>query len=647
MTGGDGIYGGPYTNNNTISNNNVNYNYRGIRFDTSSYNTISNNTASFTSYQDDGIYLYDSHYNIVKDNVANYNNDNIVLVHSDYNILINNTANNAKNRGFWLWGSRGSDNNTITNNRAFNNTYGFYLSDSNNNTLTNNTAPSDTPAPNWICFYGFYLSSSNNNTLINNTVYKCEYGFEIISNSNYNILTNNILDYIHDGFVLSSSYNILTGNTASNIRAGNGFWIQGGGIFNRMFNNTAFPHPSLKYQGLGILMQDYWNNVTGGSVTDFETDYDLRAQKNYFRATNFTGPIKIATSVSGEFWYNNFTDSEIWLRTGPTPGLTYHVITRKLTSWTQSLMQWNDSFASAQQEVTYNITGLKPNTNYNIYNYSQFVKTLQTDDSGKLPGFNISLNSSDREIKVEESGYLTIEPILSYWDTSQGKWFTSDPLYVDPISGGNRQMNVTVNFKNSTTVNTCLITIFNSTMSYSNPTKSIPGTIWKLGSQMQCYGLWYMEYWMNPDKWNVSVNLSDSISISNFTSKNFTYNELYAWNDNITTNNINWAGLPGQKVNSSNAYPMMINNTGNTKLDININGNDFIGQYDSNYIIGVGNVSFGNTTPSFTFYNMSKTLQFMINLSVKQVKYVYFRSYIPKGFISQQYNNSINMSSIY
>jgi parallel beta-helix repeat protein len=217
----------------------------------------------------------------------------------------------------------------------------------------------------------------------------------------------------------------------------------------------------------------------------------------------------------------------------------------------------------------------------------------------------------------------------------------------NPISSGNVTTNVTVNITNSTYMHptdNCTVRIFNTSDSYSSPTIGpLPGRIQKSDSQWQCFCGWNMEYWQNPGPWNVSVKLTLWNGLNNFTSKNFTYGSLYAWNDNITTGCINWTGLPGQTVNSSNAYPMLINNTGNTKLNISINGSDFI---NGPYVIGVGNASFSNYTIN-TFYNLSKTPQFMINLSVLEVKYIYFRAYIPIGFISQQYNNSILMNQSY
>ncbi|MDI6826519.1 MAG: hypothetical protein QMD36_05050, partial [Candidatus Aenigmarchaeota archaeon] len=245
-----------------------------------------------------------------------------------------------------------------------------------------------------------------------------------------------------------------------------------------------------------------------------------------------------------------------------------------------------------------------------------------------------------------ENGVCTSGTLMI--DSIEIKPIDFPPDNVNPIAGGNVRMNVTVNITNSTHMdpnNPCTVRIFNATGSYSNPTLG-PwlGTIQKVGTQWQCFQGWEMEYWRNPGRWNVSVNLSLWTGVSNFTSKNFTYNSLYAWSDNVTI--INWTGLPGQTVNSSNSYPMLVNNTGNMELDIEINGSDFIGQSNPSYVIGIKNASFSNTTPPSTFYSLTKTPQFMISLGVREVKYIYFRAYLPVGFISQYYNNNIVMSSV-
>jgi len=236
------------------------------------------------------------------------------------------------------------------------------------------------------------------------------------------------------------------------------------------------------------------------------------------------------------------------------------------------------------------------------------------------------------------ANYLTVEStILSFLD--QGKWIES--VNVPPIAGGNRQMNVTVIVKNSTTINTCSIRIFNSSGSYSNPTIGpLSGTFRTVGSQIQCYRLWDMEYWRNSGQWNVSVSLSDTVS--NFTSKNFTYASLVSLDINVST--IDFSGYPGDRVNSINSYPLGINNTGNTVLTVSINGTDFIGQTDANYKIRVNNITYSKDKSVFTQLMSNQQLVYS-NLYPKDNKPIYFNMSIPIGYLNQNYQNNININA--
>jgi len=236
------------------------------------------------------------------------------------------------------------------------------------------------------------------------------------------------------------------------------------------------------------------------------------------------------------------------------------------------------------------------------------------------------------------ANYLTVEStILSFLD--QGKWIES--VNVPPIAGGNRQMNVTVIVKNSTTINTCSIRIFNSSGSYSNPTIGpLSGTFRTVGSQIQCYRLWDMEYWRNSGQWNVSVSLSDTVS--NFTSKNFTYASLVSLDINVST--IDFSGYPGDRVNSINSYPLGINNTGNTVLTVSINGTDFVGQTDANYKIRVNNITYSKDKSVFTQLMSNQQLIYS-NLYPKDNKPIYFNMSIPIGYLNQNYQNNININA--
>ena len=126
----------------------------GIRV-TSSYNTVSGNTATGNSYA--GILLSSSSGNTLS---GNTNFGILLYPSSNGNTLSGNTAT-GNIVGIYLYSS--SNGNTISSNTATGNIYGIYLSSSSDNTLSGNTATSNT-------IYGIVLSStSNGNTIFLNT----------------------------------------------------------------------------------------------------------------------------------------------------------------------------------------------------------------------------------------------------------------------------------------------------------------------------------------------------------------------------------------------------------------------------------------------------------------------------------------------
>jgi hypothetical protein len=216
---------------------------------------------------------------------------------------------------------------------------------------------------------------------------------------------------------------------------------------------------------------------------------------------------------------------------------------------------------------------------------------------------------------------------------------------VNPIENSTRTMNVTVNVTNSTALDKCVIRIFNSTDSYSDPTITpFLGSIRLIDSQTQCFGEWGMEYWRNPGDWNVSVDLNLTIGTSNFTSETFTYNELISAIPNVTF--INFTGLPGQTVNSTSAYPLSIKNGGNVKVNVSMNGTDFVGETDPSYVIDVSNVGY-NESESGNFVSLTHDYSLVFSfLNPAEERYLYFRAYVPLGFKAQFYNNTIDIKRV-
>ena len=144
-----------------------------------------------------GIFLHDSGYNEITNNIANSNgNSGIRLdyIKSNNNNLTNNTANSNGDSGIFLFWS--SNNNTLTGNTANSNEDGIGLFGP-SNTLTGNTANSNTQ-------YGIYFCEADANNVSCNWVQNNGVnGFRLCDGS-----TGNTIE--HNNIVVNGVYNSMT-----------------------------------------------------------------------------------------------------------------------------------------------------------------------------------------------------------------------------------------------------------------------------------------------------------------------------------------------------------------------------------------------------------------------------------------------------
>ena len=290
--------------------------------------------------------------------------------------------------GVYITGTN-ARNNTIINCNITHFYNGIYLFYTNNHTIINNLISNNQGSP---CasgnYWGIRLRDSENNSIINNTIFSngevppCSHGgsggIKLDEGSSGNQIINNNVSFNTQG-------------TGINLD------LQSGGT---LINNNV----NSNWIGISLGSQEYSSNkIIGGFVKNNGLkDLNLGTVKN----TNFSmvgglEKIEFYDTCAYDNWfnYNDATENEIWLKTCVN---TFSItITRKLISWTQSLMQWNDS-AFSSVTARYNINGLNPNKYYNIYDNSVLAYTLQTDSDGILPTFTIYL-SSEHEIKVQET----------------------------------------------------------------------------------------------------------------------------------------------------------------------------------------------------------------------------------------------------
>lgn len=223
------------SSSNTITGNTCNNSRYGIYVNTSNNNTIAGNTCSNNSRY--GIYLYRTSNNVVTRNTCNNNRGGIYMsgsssIGNNNNSITGNTCSNNNDYGIYL----NSDNNTITGNTYNNNGDGIYLAGSNNNTITGNTCNNGNR--------GIDMRNSDNNTIAGNTYNNDGYGIFVYESSNNTITGNTCIrgtgqssDYTSDQYTIylygtDNNYNLIANN---NIMGKN--YVSDGGTSNTFVNN--------------------------------------------------------------------------------------------------------------------------------------------------------------------------------------------------------------------------------------------------------------------------------------------------------------------------------------------------------------------------------------------------------------------------
>jgi parallel beta-helix repeat protein len=201
-----GIYIYPSSNCNSIVGNNITENNNGgINLWGSSGNNIVGNDITNSYY---GIDLQYSSGNIISgNNITNNNYDGISLSYSSGNIISGNNIA-ANNQGIDLFHSSSS---IISGNNITNNDDGIHIWYSSKNSMAGNTITANSGV-------GISLSeSSNNNSISGNNLRNNYGGIGLGSSSNNTLTRNNITNNSYYGFSLSySSGNIISGNNITN-----------------------------------------------------------------------------------------------------------------------------------------------------------------------------------------------------------------------------------------------------------------------------------------------------------------------------------------------------------------------------------------------------------------------------------------------
>jgi len=196
---------------NSFFGNNITVNAdTGIRLDSSSDSTISENNISKNSY---GIYLwYSSNITVSENNIAENSLDGILLISSNENTILSNEFYSNSKAGINLQSSSGNTIQKNTNFSGYDSQYGIILwIYSDRNTVSENIL-----SPFW---RGIAMGYSDGNRILNNTVSNThETGIEIQQICNNTIIANNVVSNgsLHGISIMSESeatrYNVIQSN---------------------------------------------------------------------------------------------------------------------------------------------------------------------------------------------------------------------------------------------------------------------------------------------------------------------------------------------------------------------------------------------------------------------------------------------------
>ena len=313
-TGCSGIYlsNSGYGN---ISNNIILNNKEGIHLLDSNNNIISNNNVS--NNMGGGIYLegwwFACSGNVISNNtVLNNGKNGIDLFFVDNNVISNNTVLDNYRHGIYA----GGVNNVILNNNISNNGYsGIYLGGSNNAILNNTILNNGKNGGSIRDESGIYIYYVSNNVIANNTILYSNYGICIVD-SNYNTITSNNISnnrrqgiFSHDShnniisnnIVLNNNYGIQLGYSSSNTISNNNVSNNNYGIYLGDSNDNIITNNFVLNGTLGIYLGAYLHGSSNNTLygnTMTANTYNFGIDGYYI--SNFIHTIATNNTVDGK-----------------------------------------------------------------------------------------------------------------------------------------------------------------------------------------------------------------------------------------------------------------------------------------------------------------------------------------------------------
>jgi parallel beta-helix repeat protein len=560
-----GIYLSGDTNFNNVTNNTcVSNSGSGIVLNTASNNNfiIGNNVSSTSSY---GIYvLGNSNNNSLINNTAKSNSNNAISISSSSNnTLINNTALNNGVTGYSAGIAIGNSPKTTlidNNGTQGNDGSGIYVDSSRGSVLINNTGVSQISK-------GIYLSNSSNCTLTNNIgTSDSSYGIYILSGSNNNILTNQtgITNTGYGIYIRESTNNTFIMPTARTLGATGASRY---GVYIYLSNDTIFRDCI---------------NISGGTKDVYYANTTGNMNNTFINCSYTTSKetVQNNSELIRKWYYQayvNFTNS--------TPVENANVTAYNTSSITQFTEQTNASgWIQRQEIIEYNNTG-GTRSYYSNYTINASMAGYATDNN--IINFTISQNKLDDFFTLDGDTPPEITVVYNateMTDVSSGPIEGPVATYIlinftayDAQGFGNlNDSAVKINFSlagEEPRINSSCALLGDYDTNYANYTCNV--TMW---------------WWDAPGTWTINASIEDNEGNSGFNdSTTFALGETTGFLANATQ--LNWPEISPGAINQEANESILLNNTGNKQMSIEINATDLIGENNPAYALGAINFS--------------------------------------------------------
>ena len=214
--------------------------------------------------------------------------------------------------------------------------------------------------------------------------------------------------------------NYITHNNTASPAAS--YWIDLDSKSNNtyVYNNSIVSRITNAITPVGILINSKNNTVIGGifDINQFASDdveyYLLTSNSinNTFINTNFSELRGIRLGNYNVFNYSD--DGSLFVATNITSET--NTIGRIIYLWTQSNVTWSDNVSTTTTTSYYNVTGLTPSADYEVYVNADLNYSLTSDSNGQLSLFSVPLTTTSQTIKVL---YIEPPPVNYYVNVSQ------------------------------------------------------------------------------------------------------------------------------------------------------------------------------------------------------------------------------------